>query len=191
MDNVTVCVAGICQGGIIALCDMMVSTGEFGADGWALKFRNVHPQWNAFFAGNDITRIIPLIAKAGSIIENAGTHSLPVVTAAVRDAFTEQLIEKQTELVLARYGLNMSDFVRTGPATFGEQVFISMKYQIDAINLDCVLLVLGFDEDSRAHIFTVEEPGVICNHDLSGFWAIGSGANRALSSLFFRNTVHP
>ena len=130
-------------------------------------------------------------SKSWEHCRDAGTHSLPVVTAAVRDAFTEQLIEKQTELVLARYGLNMSDFVRTGPATFGEQVFTSMKYQIDAINLDCVLLVLGFDEDSRAHIFTVEEPGVICNHDLSGFWAIGSGANRALSSLFFRNTVHP
>jgi hypothetical protein len=36
------------------------------------------------------------------------------------------------------------------------------------------------------HVFTVEDPGIACNHDLYGFWAIGSGANRALSSLFFQ-----
>jgi 20S proteasome alpha/beta subunit len=187
INGMTVCVAGICQESIVAVCDMMVSTGDFSADNMALKFRDLHPRWNAFFAGNDITAIIPVIKRAEAIVTGGGSNTLSAITSAMRTAFQEQLIEKQTDTVLARYGLSMPEFLRSGLSYFGEQVFASIKYQIDAINLDCVFLVLGFDDDNNAHIFTVEDPGIISNHDLQGFWAIGSGANRALSSLFFQS----
>ncbi|MGD0790163.1 MAG: hypothetical protein ABR920_00210 [Terriglobales bacterium] len=59
----TVCIAGISQSTLIAMCDMMVSTGEFAADNMALKFRDLHPDWKAMFAGHDVTRIVPLIEK--------------------------------------------------------------------------------------------------------------------------------
>jgi hypothetical protein len=54
------------------------------------------------------------------------------------------------------------------------------------VSLACEFLVFGMDKSRIAHIFTVEDPGIVSNHDLYGFWAIGSGANRALSSLFFQ-----
>jgi len=104
----------------------------------------------------------------------------------MRDSFHKELVQKQTDLVLARYDLTMQTFLDTGLARFGETTFSALKYQLDQIGLDCSFLVFGTDAEGKAHIFTVEDPGVACNHDLYGFWAIGSGGNRALSSLFFQ-----
>jgi 20S proteasome alpha/beta subunit len=80
----------------------------------------------------------------------------------------------------------MKDWLDTGLARFGEAMFQTIKYQLDQVELHCSFLVFGMDESNRAHVFTVEDPGVVCNHDLYGVWAIGSGSNRALSSLFFQ-----
>lgn len=183
----TVCIAGIARDEtIIAACDMMVSTGEFVADNMALKFRTVHPDWNVMFSGNDVTRIVPLLRKTSLALSGDHKRALSEVENAFRDCFHEELIQKQTDLVLARYGLDMTTFLDTGMDRFGETTFTSMKYQLDQLSLDCSFLVFGRDQLGEAHIFTVEDPGIVCNHDLYGFWAIGSGGNRALSSLFFQ-----
>ncbi len=183
----TVCIAGISQGNtLIAVCDMMVSTGEFSADNMALKFRDIHNDWKAMFAGNDITQIAPLLEKAKRRLDGSKTRELNEVENVMRQCFQEELIRKQNDLVLARYGLNMQSFLDTGLNRFGEAVFTSMKYQLDQVSLACEFLVFGMDKSRIAHIFTVEDPGIVSNHDLYGFWAIGSGANRALSSLFFQ-----
>jgi hypothetical protein len=187
IEPMTVCIAGMCSNDtIIAMCDMMISTDYFSADNMALKFRDIHKDWKVMFAGNDISRVIPLVGRAVDILRGGTGLSRTAVEAAMRTAFQEQLIEKQTDIVLARYGLTMPQFVTTGLSTFGEAIFSAMKYQLDQTQLDCSFLVFGRDEVGDAHIFTIEDPGIACNHDLYGFWAIGSGANRALSSLFFQ-----
>jgi ATP-dependent protease HslVU (ClpYQ) peptidase subunit len=187
ISPMTVCIAGISQGNtLIAVCDMMVSTGEFSADNMALKFRDIHNDWKAMFAGNDITQIAPLLEKAKRRLDGSKTRELNEVENVMRQCFQEELIRKQNDLVLARYGLNMQSFLDTGLNRFGEAVFTSMKYQLDQVSLACEFLVFGMDKSRIAHIFTVEDPGIVSNHDLYGFWAIGSGANRALSSLFFQ-----
>lgn len=183
----TVCIAGISQGeALIALSDMMVSTDYFSADNMALKFRDLHSDWKVMFAGNDLTRVEPVLRRAKSKFRGSSQRSLTEVEDAMRDSFQEELVRKQTDLVLARYGLTMQAFLDTGLTRFGEAAFTTLKYQLDQEVLGCEFLVYGFDEKTRPHIFTVEDPGAVCNHDLYGFWAIGSGGNRALSSLFFQ-----
>jgi len=182
----TVCIAGKCQTGIIAMCDRMISTGHYSADDMALKFRDIHREWHAMFAGNDVSRIKPLIDKAKKRLTGA-KGSLAEVEDAMRASFHEELIQKQTDLVLSRYGLTMKEFLDTGLRRFGETQFTAIKYQLDQINLECAFLVYGLDDNNTEHIFTVEDPGIACNHDLYGFWSIGSGSNRALSSLFFHD----
>jgi hypothetical protein len=183
----TVCIAGLCMNGtIVAVSDMMVSTGYFSADNMAMKFRDLHPEWVTMFAGNDVTRVGPLCTKARQRLTGSPTRSMAEVEEVMRTCFHEELIQKQTDMVLARYGLTMKDFLDTGLPRFGESLFTTIKYQIDQIELDCTFLVFGRDDKGLAHIFTVEDPGIACNHDLYGVWAIGSGSNRALSSLFFQ-----
>jgi len=184
----TVCIAGITSGDtIVAMADMMVSTTYFSSDNMALKFHDLHADWKVIFAGNDVGRVLPLMEQAAIALSKKDSCSLVEAEEAMRQAFQKQLIQKQTDLVLARYGLRMEDFLKDGLSYFGESLFTSIKYQLDQIMLDCSFLVYGYDVNRHPHIFTVEDPGIVCNHDLYGFWAIGSGANRALSSLFFRN----
>jgi hypothetical protein len=49
--------------------------------------------------------------------------------------------------------------------------------------------VSGFDRDQQAHVFVVDDPGVLQSFGSTGFWAIGSGQPEALSSIFF-TTAH-
>ena len=185
----TVCIAATCQTDtIIAVSDMMVSTGLFAADNMAMKFKDLNSQWKVMFAGNDVSRIEPLLWEAKRRVRAVqGRVSLLQMESIMRECFQSEIVQKGTDLVLARYGLTMQEFLDTGLARFGEATFTAMKYQLDQIELDCAFLVYGHDEKDDAHVFSVEDPGVICNHDLYGFWAIGSGSNRALSSLFFQN----
>src|ERR1022692_4908149 len=55
------------------------------------------------------------------------------------------------------------------------------------VDLGCQFLLAGFDHDGDGHILTVENPGIVKNHDPVGFWAIGSGALSALGILFFHS----
>jgi hypothetical protein len=150
----TVCIAAKCgDDGIVAMCDMMVSTGEFSADNLALKFRDLHRDWNAMFAGNDVSRIVPLITKAKLMLRGSETRSMAEAEATMRQCFHEELVQKQTDLVLARYGMDMESFLDTGLTRFGETTFTSIKYQIDQIDLGCSFLVFGYDGQGTACLY--------------------------------------
>jgi hypothetical protein len=48
-------------------------------------------------------------------------------------------------------------------------------------------LAAGYAANGGSHIFSVSHPGKAENHDVTGFWAIGSGQYGALASLFFHS----
>src|SRR3981081_4448419 len=69
----TVCIAGVCQDEtIVAVSDMMVSTGMFASDNMAMKFRDIHPHWKVMFAGKDMSRIGPLLTSAQVLMRQRG-----------------------------------------------------------------------------------------------------------------------
>ena len=80
MDEMTVCIAGVAQKAqnktIIAMSDMRVSTQDFGADGMAMKFRDIHSDWKAMFSGNDVTRVTTLLDEAYRKLSDSDTSSL-------------------------------------------------------------------------------------------------------------------
>src|ERR1700737_2349978 len=112
----TVCIAAGCaKETIIAISDMMISTGMFASDNMALKFRDIHRRWNVMFAGNDISRITPLVTNAAKNMKLRGEKpSLQEVETVMKLCFRKELIQKQTDLILARYGLTMKEFLDTG-----------------------------------------------------------------------------
>ena len=67
----------------------------------------------------------------------------------------------------------------------GLSLFTELWNQVSQFKVDCEFLVAGFDQQKGAHIFGVEDPGVCKNYTSLGFWAIGSGQQQALSSIFF------
>jgi len=52
-----------------------------------------------------------------------------------------------------------------------------------ATSFDTEFLVAGFDSNDSPRIFTIRPPGVEGRHDFTGFWAIGSGAEFAITHL--------
>ncbi|MGH9386604.1 MAG: hypothetical protein ACRD2N_20215, partial [Vicinamibacterales bacterium] len=51
-----------------------------------------------------------------------------------------------------------------------------------------VLLACGFGTShARGCVLTVENPGIIGDHNVAGYWAIGAGADQAIASLIARN----
>src|ERR1035437_9903756 len=86
---------------------------------------------------------------------------------------------------LSKYGLTMEEFVKEGKKFFGLPLFTDMKYQVDSVRLGSALMIYGYDDKAVPHIFTVDDDAGYENHDLYGFWTIGSGASVAISSLTF------
>ena len=57
-----------------------------------------------------------------------------------------------------------------------DSFFLDLTREVKMLSLGCELLIAGFDEKARAHVFSVMEPGRIISHELEDFGAIGIGA---------------
>ena len=65
------------------------------------------------------------------------------------------------------------------PGSYSDDVLRELR----AFQAQCDLLLCGFDSGGTPHIFSVVEPGVSIDHDMSGYHAIGSGAAFAIAKL--------
>jgi hypothetical protein len=68
----------------------------------------------------------------------------------------------------------------------GDQLFEKTLANVQAIRLDCWVILSGFDETGTGHVLSVETPGYVTRHDIPGCFAIGSGTTNATVSLYFR-----
>jgi hypothetical protein len=59
---------------------------------------------------------------------------------------------------------------------------------IDKYNMNCDIILCGFDADKEAYIFSVAWPGIVTDMTLTGFHAIGGGWDKAISRLLWSET---
>jgi hypothetical protein len=162
----------------------MLTTGDFSADYLTIKTEFIDQGWYVFFSGNDITPCLPIIRDAVQLFLRRD-NTLGQMTASFREAYQGQLQSRINDEVLSRYDYDLESFKRDGLKQLGRDEFNKLCREIDGIYFDCEFLACGFDKDKKAHIFTVCNPGIIKDYSRPGFWAIGSGTNSALSTLFF------
>jgi len=162
---------------------MLLSTDNFSGD-LAVKVEAVGRDWLGFFAANDISTCWPILREARMRFE-AGENTIDQIKTSCKEAYRRQLQGRITDEVLGRYGLDLASFKQNGLKQFGRAVFNDLCLQIDRINFDCEFLICGFDKDRKPYIFTLANPGIAVEYSTPGFWAIGSGASSALSTLFF------
>jgi len=185
----TVCVAAICDNlhSIVTASDMLLSNDSFSAE-LAVKTVQISPDWLVFFAANDISPCWPILREATGRCANR-ENTIEQIQTSCKEAYQNQLQSRITDEVLGRYGFDLESFKQNGLKQLGRDVFNDLCRQIDGIYFDCEFLVCGFDKDRNPHIFTVSNPGVAVEHSTPGFWAIGSGATSALSTLFFHRFI--
>jgi len=188
--EVSVCIAAMANWGesIVIATDQMISTDITTADAVALKILGVHPNWAVMYAGS-LDHVGPILRRVRDDLLDKDVSSDDIETAATK-AYQERLISEETNTVLGRFGLTMDEFLATGIQRFGETNFAQLLIEMRQVSLGpegLHLLVAGYDAAGGAHIFSISPPGKVENHDLTGFWAIGSGQYSALSSLFFHS----
>ena len=143
------------------------------------------------YAGNveHVAPVLRSIRRQLEAKEQDPTYT-EVEQAAVK-AYQERLREEKTNTVLGSYGVTLEEFFAGGPVKVRRYDLFAVAgrngqgYPGSPDGLS--LLIAGYDMDGGAHILSVDHPGVARNHDIQGFWAIGSGAFGALGSLFFHS----
>lgn len=193
----TVGVATICESGkcIVAVTDHKVTMGNFSAEGVALKGTPLGLDWGVLFAGEDMTHVDTIVERAFEILlEQKETpdsvYSFQAVAAALADAYDERLQQQIEFKYLKNFGLTVADFRDNGKTKLSSAFYDQLVSQIANESLGCQFLACGFGEERQAHIVCLDEQGPPGNYDNVGFWAIGSGASAALSSLAFHANLH-
>jgi hypothetical protein len=191
--GVTICIAGsIERKTIITVSDLKISLGDFASDLAAEKMDFIHPHWTAMVSGDDITIAVPMwrrMREKLGYIEGqkteVGEKNVSEVVGACVSAYREHRREIISAMFYAPHGLSEGQFLSEGKKLLGLSLFTEVWNKVDQFKLGCSFLVSGFDKDKQAHIFEVDDPGIYKDYGTIGFWAIGSGQNEALSSIFF------
>jgi ATP-dependent protease HslVU (ClpYQ) peptidase subunit len=183
--GMTVCIAVYSRplDAFVCATDSMISTGDMSADGMAMKFAAIWGKFIAMFSGNDITSISPIINEVRAAMPSvASAETAQALAEAFKIAFMNQR-KKRAEAMLIPPGMTLTEFYENGLVRLGPEIFSRIFNEIERLKLDVQFLVCGF-EGAEPMIFTISDPGVETHYDLLGFWAIGSGNNNALGSLF-------
>lgn len=191
--KVTVCIAAIANYGqsIVIATDRMLTMGWAKSDESTLKIQGIHPYWAVMFAGT-VEHVAPIIRSIAVEIDAKGHDpSYSEVEQAAVKAYQARLREEETNRVLGQFGLTIEEFTATGPSRFGDTIFSQLLTEMRQVTLGdppgLSLLIAGYESTGVPHIFSVTHPGVVQNHDIQGFWAIGSGSYGALGHLFFHS----
>jgi 20S proteasome alpha/beta subunit len=155
---VTVCIAAICDRGksIVATCDSQLSVGCPSSDRAALTAYRLNRNWGLMYAG-EVAPIVPIVQKISEDLRTCSNKLRDVALLAQR-AYKEQHQIKADNLHLP----------------------------LEETSLNVKLLVFGYDDESKAHVFSVCDPGgELYYHDIEGYWTIGSGGWVASAILNF------
>jgi hypothetical protein len=187
--DVTICIAaatksGMADGHIVTVSDRMISATDDSVQATeALKARKISKTWALMFEG-DGNLFLPIVAEIKKKFGDFDkVHDFATVQSTVCEVYRTMLDIQCSSEYLSRYGLaSISEFRKFGLSNFGEKFYDICKW-IDGYDLRINILIYGFDQNGLPHIFDISNPGVVTNHDLLGYAAIGSGETMAMASL--------
>lgn len=182
----TVCIAALADVGksLVLACDSMLSGESFSGDHTALKMYPLTApfQWWAMVAG-DVSHAVPIIESAvlGLFGLSDSTNTRETVERAVVSAYQGVRRQLAEDLVLTPIGANWG-------SVQGESVFAAkLAEELKQVSVGCELLVAGFDWSGDGYIFSVTHPGIVRNHNVCGYEAIGTGAYNAMATLMYHS----
>jgi hypothetical protein len=186
---VTVCIAAITNGDalIVTASDTKLTAGYASQESGAIKQKVIHKRWRALIAGkfSQQTRLIEVIRASLGAIEKP---SLADVEKACSSAYIEESRNLAYESILSKHGLDLEGFLNSR-SELGDAIYERTWSEISRVSIGCDLLVCGFDEGDKPHIFVVTNPSdenhsFITHYDEPGFAAIGAGGYAAESVLY-------
>lgn len=190
--NVTICIAALCENSekIILVSDTKVSFGDFSADKAVLKQEPFFTRWMTMFAGEDVEHIPFILRRAHDLLsatrKRKGAIPTPQQVASALQRSYEERFEAQIEAkVLRRYGYTVKSFRDEGKKKCTASVYNGLCAKIANVKLSLKFLLVGFDAKNKGHIIVGGGEEAPTDYTMLGFWAIGTGADAALSSLVY------
>jgi len=167
----TVCVAGICdtRNSIVVAADMKLSISGWTSGENLLKWYRIHQDWIALFAGDDLSRVEPIVSGVWKQLNQKESCDSIDLSAKFTASYQECRKREAENLFLGVYGLDMERFLKDGKKLFNPTELSALHQSICSVNLQCEFMCAGFDKAGVAHIFTVSHPGVANYHDAVGY----------------------
>jgi ATP-dependent protease HslVU (ClpYQ) peptidase subunit len=189
---VTVCITALCENSdkIILVSDSKVSFGDFSADMAVHKMETIFNRWMTLFAGEDTEHIPFILERTRDILSSVRRRrkSLPTpaqVANALQRSYEERLEAQIEAKVLRRYGYTVKSFRDEGKKKCTASVYNGLCSKIAGVKLSLKFLLAGFDAKNKGHIIVGGGEQAPTDYTNLGFWAIGTGADAALSSLVY------
>jgi hypothetical protein len=184
----TVGIAAITGSGdhIVVVSDRMISSGGIiqAADHATLKQRKIAKAWGLIFSATDSNLFLPIVNAVVGQFNDKTEYDLVTIQDAIILAYQNLFDSEFTSTYLSRYNIaSINTFMNIGLAQFGLERFSQICDQIASFDLGIDLLGYGFDTKKTPHIFEVNNPGKIINHDLLGYAVTGSGSWMATAAL--------
>lgn len=188
----TVCIASLCEERkcLVYVSDERASFGDFSADRAVNKNKPLVGKWIAFYAGNDVQYAGPILQRAtADCIAAARKLNRALNPQEVADILDHACVVKLREHIetklLRKHGFTAESFLKTGKLKCTPEVFVRTWDRIDRERFSLKFLLCGFDAEGIGHIYVVDGNGTPESYDSIGFWAIGTGAASALSTIAY------
>jgi len=184
--GMSICIAAIADDGrtIVTVSDRLYSWGNETSGDGRVKTELIHRSWGVMLAGDEVRRLEPMIGDAYEHLRTIKAPTLDDVGDALRRGWRDaqrQLIESE---LLSPYGYDRPDFLARGRHELGDSKFSELVADLAILgNLQCELLVYGFDEQASAQLLALTGKGELLNCSRPGFMAIGSGAHTAIDAM--------
>jgi len=168
---------------IVFVEDRKVTFTGFSADGAVSKHDILVQNWWVQYAGNDVDTAPLVIEAVRSKI--TGNEAPRLIGEALQEAWTQYRDKEIETRILRKHGYTFESFRDEGREKCGESVYDQLHDRIDAFKFSLEFMLAGFDSQGIAHLMAISRDGALSVYSELGFWAIGSGAHAALSSLSF------
>lgn len=180
----TVCISAICDNNksIVCASDKMITAAppyvEFEHD--LIKMERLSNRCLALTAGSAL-RHIELCRAVRRKISEEENPAIASIVQTVQEQYDKLRKKKLEEEYLTPRGLSLEEFIRS-MSNFPREFAFKMDDDIIKYRYGLTILLSGVDE-SGAHIYRIEDPGIAECFDSIDFNAIGIGQDHAVLSL--------
>jgi hypothetical protein len=185
---VTVCVAALAVNGrtIICVADKAISYGEqIQWDSDSTKIVKLNPSGSLVMFSGDEQATQKVLANMLSVSDQIKGKTKAELIKLCEEQFKDAVDDLIVGLFLKPRLLTKEDYINAITGTKINDMMRSLADEIKKYEVDCGLLVCGFDVNHSPFILSVSSPGVVTDMTHTGFHAIGSGWDKAVSRLLF------
>jgi 20S proteasome alpha/beta subunit len=188
----TCCIAAMASNGSIALVSDKAAgtTAIVGEPEGLLKVAPIHRDWWALFAG-EVSLAGDLFDRLKTIFSK-GSLSLSEATQYLSKTLYEKWNSDTEWAYLKKSGYTSETFRDEAASRMQEGDYEALRSLRNRHNLNAYIILAGFDAEGTSHIlschgFNGTGQFVTQNHDMLGYWAIGSGAEGAMWMMSYKD----